>query len=197
MSAQQDTVLQKLRQLPVDLSLVELFPAEEDNAYFCTPLGARILGRIGVDGVHFCDVPSLGLDLVFAVTPMGEAPFVYPVATDLHEFLAEVYTCGSAGSIEQLIGIAPERAADFLQFNRALCIGSDDADELQQAYDFFGMDGFSLPEPGKNTAVCHVLNVMADTFALEPIKDIYAHIQSVRRSFDVKNLSFSDEYDNL
>ena len=53
MSTQQDTVLQKLRQLPVDLSLVELFPAEEDNAYFCTPLGARILGRIGVDGA-FC-----------------------------------------------------------------------------------------------------------------------------------------------
>ncbi|MGI6182429.1 MAG: hypothetical protein ACOYIE_10200, partial [Agathobaculum sp.] len=151
MSAKQELTLQKLRQLPVDLSLVELFPAEEDNAYFCTPLGARILGRIGVDGVHFCDVPSLGLDLVFAVAPMGEPPFVYPVAANLHEFLAEVYTCGSAGSIEQLIGIAPERAADFLRFNRALCIGSDDVDELRQAYDFFGMDGFSLPEPGKNT----------------------------------------------
>ena len=46
MSTQQDTVLQKLRQLPVDLSLVELYPAEEDHAYFCTPLGARTEGNL-------------------------------------------------------------------------------------------------------------------------------------------------------
>lgn len=43
------------------------------EAYFCTPRGAEIAGREGVDGVHFCFAPGYGTTL-FAVDPTTAAP---------------------------------------------------------------------------------------------------------------------------
>lgn len=195
MSEKQDRVLQKLHALPIDLSLIELFPSEEGDAYFCTPLGARILGRLGVDGIHFCDVPALGRDLVFAISPMGDPPFIFPVAEDLTDFLAEIYTCGSAGSIEQLVSLNPTRAADFLYFNRVLCTETDQV-ELRRACQYFGMDDQMTPDVERNRSTANALDVLAKEFSLKPIENIHAHILSVCSSFDIKTLSFPDEYYN-
>ena len=46
----------------LDLSAVGFMPGGE--AYFCTPVGATILGRAGVDGIEDCRIRSLILPLL-------------------------------------------------------------------------------------------------------------------------------------
>lgn len=71
------------------------------EAYFCTPRGAEIAGREGVDGVHFCFAPGYGTTL-FAVDPTAAAPdFVRAVARDFKGFLRLLLSCGGAAPIEQ------------------------------------------------------------------------------------------------
>ncbi len=70
--------------------------------YFCTPIGAKIFARLGVDGVHFCTVAGFG-ETVFAVNPSNcEGQQVFPVAHDLKGFLELVLTLGGAGLIDQI-----------------------------------------------------------------------------------------------
>lgn len=71
------------------------------EAYFCTPRGAEIAGREGVDGVHFCFAPGYGTTL-FAVDPTAAAPdFVRAVARDFKDFLRLLLSCGGAAPVEQ------------------------------------------------------------------------------------------------
>ena len=43
----------------LDLSAVGFMPGGE--AYFCTPVGAAILGRAGVDGIHLYTMNNAGV----------------------------------------------------------------------------------------------------------------------------------------
>ena len=65
----------------VELSVLGVMRVEEPfEPYFCTPKGARVFGRSGVDGIHFCFVRGFG-ETVFAVSPMnGREDCVHPVA---------------------------------------------------------------------------------------------------------------------
>ena len=64
----------------IDLEPLGLIMDGPFEAYFCTPKGARIFARSGVDGIHFCFVRGFG-ETVFAVSPMnGRENCVHPVA---------------------------------------------------------------------------------------------------------------------
>ena len=73
---------------------------EGEEHYFCTPVGAKIIGSAGVDGIHFCQIP--GAARVYAVSPMnGEGERVHPVAENLGDFCRLLLACGSTAAIEQ------------------------------------------------------------------------------------------------
>ena len=73
---------------------------EGEEHYFCTPVGAKIIGSAGVDGIHFCQLP--GAARVYAVSPMnGEGERVHPVAENLGDFCRLLLACGSTAAIEQ------------------------------------------------------------------------------------------------
>ena len=195
----QDETLQKLFSLPVDLSLVGLCPADGEDAYFCTPIGARMIGRTGVDGIHFCDVPSTGSDVIFAVSPMSEMPYVFPVAENLRDFLREICACGSALAVEELVQMEPDQAESYLHFAGILRTGTDEA-ELRQAYRYFGyfdMDENIVVDDGDRRRQTEALEALANAFHLLPMDDVHAHIRSICRGFDMTALHFSEEYDQL
>ncbi len=196
MSEKQDKRLQTLQMLTLDRDAVGLLPAADDDAYFCTPVGARMIGRVGVDGIHFCDVPQSGRDTVFAVSPMGDAPYVCAVSDDLEDFLREVYTCGSASAVEQLTWMEPQQAADFLR-NDHILQSSDDPEALQQANLYFGMDADAPVDETFRAQQRQALETLRAAFSLTPISDIYDHVKAVQRSFDIKTLTFSQEYYDL
>ena len=72
----------------VDLSTLGVMRVDAPfEPYFCTPKGARVFGRSGVDGIHFCFVRGFG-ETVFAVSPMnGREDCVHPVAKSFRDFL--------------------------------------------------------------------------------------------------------------
>ena len=83
-----------LENLGVDMKA----PAEP---YSCTPAGAEIFGRAGVDGIHYCLIRGFG-ETVFAVSPMNVAPnYVHPLARTFSDFLRLLLACGSCDAPEQ------------------------------------------------------------------------------------------------
>lgn len=88
------------------------------EAYFCTPRGAEIAGREGVDGVHFCFAPGYG-DTLFAVDPSAAAPnFVRAVARDFKDFLRLLLSCGSAAPVEQAHRFTREEFGRYIKSAR-------------------------------------------------------------------------------
>ena len=87
--------------LGIDLSLLGAMPASRADAYGCTPRGARIFARAGVDGIHFCFVRGFG-KTVFAISPMnGASDAVHPVAANFEDFLRLLLACGDTAALEQ------------------------------------------------------------------------------------------------
>lgn len=71
--------------------------SDNDVTYFCTPVGAEIIGWLGADGIHFCFIPSVSSNMVFAVNPMPCGKhYVEPIARNFQEFLSFVIFCKCA-----------------------------------------------------------------------------------------------------
>ncbi len=76
-------------------------PSKNDVTYFCTPKGAKIIGRAGVDGIHYCTVRALG-ETIFAVNPMNlPGNYVHPIARNLEDLLRLLLACLDMNLIEQ------------------------------------------------------------------------------------------------
>ena len=85
----------------IDLAPLGMERTDDQSGYFCTPKGARIIGRAGVDGIHFCFVEGFG-ETVFAVSPMNIAPdFVHPIAKCFGDLLRPLLACGDIAAPEQ------------------------------------------------------------------------------------------------
>ncbi len=95
-------------------------PCEQDVEYFCTPVGAKPIGTLGVDGVSFCFVEGLG-ETVFCVSPLGGVEhYVFPIARDFTEFLSLAATLGDVGTAEQIMCFERERFYGFFPLDRAV-----------------------------------------------------------------------------
>lgn len=66
--------------LNINTSFIGLEKRNEDINYFCTPVGAEIIGWEGVGGIHYCFIEGFK-DTVFAVNPISCCDkYVYPLA---------------------------------------------------------------------------------------------------------------------
>ena len=73
--------------LNIDRAAIGLGKSVYDLEYFCTPVGAEVIGYEGVDGIHYCFIPGYE-DIVFAVNPMPAVDeYVYPLAKNFEDFL--------------------------------------------------------------------------------------------------------------
>lgn len=171
MSTRED--LARLSAQSFDLEAVGLMElGEEQEAYFCTPVNARPLARLGCDGVHFVLLPED--ERVFCVEPsMGEpGTYVLPVAADLRRFLSYVLFCGDANPLSQIFWM------DEGQFRALL-------EEDQQA---------QWPGSGELRArKGRVLDALTQAFGLESA-DPFEAVKTLQREFDPASLRFSDEY---
>lgn len=163
--------LQCLCALNIDFEAIGLIePGREQEPYFCTPLGAQYVGRLGVDGIHFILLP--GDERVFCVSPMMGGPdtYVLPVAEDLRTFLAYLLFCHGAGPLEQIAWL------DETGFRTMVAETEDWADA--SAF---------------RNARRHALTTMAEAFCLSPA-DPFAPVKALQAAFDPTCLQFSDEY---
>ena len=149
----------------VDLSTLGVMRVDAPfEPYFCTPKGARVFGRSGVDGIHFCFVRGFG-ETVFAVSPMnGREDCVHPVAKSFRDFLRLLLALHDAAAIEQAWQWDAAQLEDFEQ--------KHPSNEEQMA----------------------ALDRIVSTFYLRPMAEPWKYIHTVQSGFDYGKLRFSEEF---
>lgn len=165
--------LARFSALELDFEAIGLTePGRPQEPYFCTPVNAEPVARLGCDGVHFVLLP--GDERVFCVEPsMGEpGSYVLPVAADFRDFLSYLIFCGDANPLSQLFWMDERRFRAFL------------AEEA--AAQWPGSDEFFARKRA-------ALDALAAAFGLEPA-DPFGPVKALQQNFDPAGLEFSDEY---
>ena len=97
----------------LDLSILGLHRGAEEGGYFCTPLGARVIGWAGVDGIHYCTIEGQG-ETIFAVSPMNFGNYIHPIAESFEVLLRMLLSCHSMDAMEQCYAWAEDQFTAFL-----------------------------------------------------------------------------------
>lgn len=166
--------MKRFRALDIDFDSIGLLQSGADDfAYFCTPVDAEFVGRIGCDGVHFILLPED--ERVFCVDPsMGErGTYVLPVAGDFREFLSFVLYCQDANPLSQIYWLTRKQYQELAAEDAA-------ARKNEHMAKFFEQKD-------------HALSVIAKEFDLTPV-DPFKKIKALQKKFDPAVLNFSEEY---
>lgn len=158
------TLYQKFKKLRIDFSAIEFEQTGNENKYFCTPIGARLIGRAGVDGIHYCFVRGQG-EMVFAVNPSNEiGKNVFPIANTFDELLSLLLACGSMAAIEQTHSWDEEQFEEF------------------------------VAENPPTSAQLTVFDVLRDKLGITPMKEPFTYLRQLQDRYDYGMLHFSKEY---
>ncbi|MBQ3258224.1 MAG: hypothetical protein IJA67_12560 [Oscillospiraceae bacterium] len=140
-------------------------PSKNDIAYLCTPKGAKIIGRAGVDGIHYCTVRSLG-ETVFAVSPMNlPGQYVHPIARNMEDLLRLLLACLDMNLIEQAWAWDEEQLTEQIE-------------EVRNS-EYFD------PAP---------LNAIREKCGLKPMEKPFEYLYRLQRSFNYGSIPFTKEY---
>ena len=158
------TLYQKLKKLKLNLSAIGLEQSDSNEAYFCTPKGAKIIGWAGVDGIHYCTIRGFG-EIIFAVSPMNlPGDYVHPIARNFGELLGLLMSCGSMDAIEQA------HMWDKAQFDKY------------------------LKENPPTEEYTSILNTVKEQFAISPIDEPFSYIKTLQAAFDYSRLKYPSAY---
>ena len=112
------TTYQKFRKLKIDFAAIEFEQASNEDKYFCTPIGAHLIGRAGVDLIQNRKIKKKR-EMVFAVNPSNEVgKNVFPIANTFDELLSLLLACGSMAAIEQAHMWDEEQFEEFVVKNQ-------------------------------------------------------------------------------
>ena len=158
------TFYQKYKKLGVSLASAGFIEGGECEPYFCTPKGAKIIGRAGVDGIHYCFVRGFG-ETVFAVSPMaGREGYVRPIAGSFEDMLRLLVASGNMAALDQAWMFDKEQFEEFVRDNPP--------DEASRA----------------------VFEVLKDKLGITPMPEPLEYIFRLQWDFDMSALRFSKEY---
>lgn len=162
------TLYQQFINLDMDFSRIGFFAEDDKYRYFCTPKNGRIIGSMGVDGVHFCMVDGCG-DMIFAVNPIPPGDvYVYPVAENFADFLGLVLATGSTNVLDQLYYMDRD--------------GYDSLMNSRSNVDFI-------------TAPQHIeILQKIQRLGVQPVENPYDYVKNLQAEFDYSKIKFSDEF---
>lgn len=161
------SLLEKFRELDISKSSIGLDGTGNNNTYFCTPMGAEIIGWLGVEGIHFCFIPSVDADMVFAISPMPCGKhYVEPIAKNFLDFMGLILSCGDSSTLESVSWISE---ADFIELLEINAENSID---------------------GKAEAIHEIQSA----FGIEKLIEPYRYIRSIQEGFNYSSIPYSDEY---
>jgi len=163
------TLYEKYKKLDIDFSQLSLEPGDTNGGYFCTPIGAEVIGWAGVDGIHCCFVKGFG-EMVFAVNPENfGGEYVYPLAETFRDFLGLILAAGGTNPLQQII-----------LFDEA-------------AYENF----VSSPDEVAYTQreeVQEVLTLLQRELGVETLAAPFPYVKRLQADFDYRKIPFSEEY---
>jgi len=148
----------------IDLSLIGLTQEADDIDYFCTPKGAKIIGRAGSDGIHFCFIPGFG-EMVFVVNPMSTpGSYVHPLARNFQDFLRLLLACGNTAALAQAWCWDEEQFNEFLLEN---------------------------PPTDEQAAT---LAAIRENLSLDPMEQPFSYIRALQNRFDYRLIPYREGY---
>ena len=165
-------IYKEYQKLKLDKSYIGLEEGDTEGGYFCTPIGAKVIGWES-GGIQYCFINGFN-EMVFAVNPNGsiddngEVKNVYPLAENFKIFLQLILATNSVTPIEQIIYLSKEGFEEF--------IASD--------------DNTILPEQQE------VLNCLKEKLHLIAFENPYEYVKGIQSKFDYSQIKFTDEYYN-
>lgn len=159
----------KFQKLNIDTSPIGWEQTDsKEECCFCTPKGAKIIGRAGVDGIHYCTVRGFG-SMIFAVSPMNlPGNYVHPIAENFTDFLRLLLACLNLNIIEQA--------------------WSWDEEQLTEQIEQVGNSEYFDDAP---------LKAIREKCGLEPMEAPFCYLYTLQRSFDYGSIPFTKEYYEL
>ena len=157
---------EKYKNLKIDGSWIGL-EAGAQTPYFCTPIGAEIIGWD--NGIHYCFIKGFG-DMVFCVTPETCCDYnVYPIARNFCDFLGLILATGNTNTLQQIIWWDKKRFEDF--------VNSPEEQEYRVR-----------PE------VQSVLSTIRKGIDIAPIDTPFEYIKDLQSNFPYEQIPFTNEY---
>ncbi len=161
-----NTLYEKYKTLKIDGSWIGLEPGAE-TPYFCTPVGAEIIGWD--NGIHYCFVKGFG-DMVFCVNPETCCDYhVYPIACNFRDFLGLILATGNTNILQQIIWWDKKMFDDFV---------NDPGEQENKA----------RPE------VKDVMNTIQKELDVVSIDTPFEYIKDLQSSFPYDQISFTNAY---
>ena len=154
-------------ELELDGSEYGFMQSDDSTTYFCTPLGAKIIGWTGVDGIHFCFIEGYG-ETIFAISPMNFAgDYVHPVASSFSDFLSLILSSKDTAAIEQA-----------WQWD-------------QVTFDSYVAE---IQESARRTVQFQCIQ---ESLEIEQMPNAYRYIHELQNEFDYSRIEFTDEYRSI
>ncbi len=158
-------LFENFEKLDIDKSLIGLEKGDSEGGYFCTPVGAKVIGW-ECEGIHYCFIEGFG-ETVFAVNPeTAEEHYVRPLAKNFEDFISLVLACGGTTAAEQISGWNKTQFAEFLK--------NDDPDFTAKR------------RP--------VLDKIEKELGIKPMKNPFEYVKKIQSDFDYSKISFTEEY---
>lgn len=123
----------------LDLSILGMNRGSEEGGYFCTPLGAKVIGWAGVDGIHYCTIEGQG-ETVFAVSPMNFGDYIHPIAESFEVLLRMLLSCHSMDAMEQCYAWVEDQFTAFLIDYPATSEMQEKQKQIQEIFQLEPMD---------------------------------------------------------
>lgn len=156
--------------LKLDGSWIGLARADGPQ-YFCTPVGAEIIGWD--NGIHYCFIKGFG-EMVFCVNPETCCDrYVYPIAENFRDFLRLILAAGNTNTLQQIICWNKTEFEDFA----------------------------SRPEEQEYVArpeVQAALYAIRSRLDITPMEAPFEYVKALQSTFSYENIHFThDYYDTL
>ena len=157
---------EKYKNLKIDGSWIGL-EAGAQTPYFCTPIGAEIIGWN--NGIHYCFIKGFG-DMVFCVNPETCCDYnVYPIARNFCDFLGLILATGNTNTLQQIIWWDKKRFEDF--------VNSPEEQEYRVRPEVQG-----------------VLSTIRKGIDIAPIDTPFEYIKDLQSNFPYEQIPFTNEY---
>ena len=157
---------EKYKNLKIDGSWIGL-EAGAQTPYFCTPIGAEIIGWD--NGIHYCFIKDFG-DMVFCVNPEPCCDYnVYPIARNFCDFLGLILATGNTNTLQQIIWWDKKRFEDF--------VNSTEEQEYRVRPEVQG-----------------VLSTIRKGIDITPIDTPFEYVKDLQSNFPYEQIPFTNEY---
>ena len=106
-----ENIFDKFKKLNLDTSPIGL-SIELREPFFCTPIGAQIIGWD--NGIHYCFIKGFK-EIVFCVNPETCCNYyVYPLAKDFTDFLRLLLSLKTTNAIQQVVWMDKDAFENFM-----------------------------------------------------------------------------------